>query len=82
MEKSGSWPTSSTSSPWARATSAGSNGPPVSACSSWGSTPSGSQARRAVSAARTLELVRQASSYTPIAASAAPAARAWAAPRS
>ena len=41
---------------------------------------SGSQASRAVSAARTLGLARQASSSAPSAASAAPPARAWRSP--
>ena len=75
-EKSGSWPTSSTSSPSPAASASASNGPPASFGSSCGSTsPSCSQAMRAVSAARTLGLVRQASISTPSAFSAAPAAR-------
>src|SRR5829696_5479053 len=81
IEKSGSWPTRRTSSPCPSATSAGSKGPPASWLSTSGSTPSASQASRAVSAALTLGLVRHASRDTPSAARAAPAARACSSPR-
>ena len=60
IEKSGSCPTSSTSSPSPAASASGSNGPPASFGSSCGSIPSSSHAILAVSAARTFGLVRQA----------------------
>ena len=81
IEKSGSCPTSSTSSPRPAASASASNGPPASFGSSCGSTPPArSHASVAVSAARTFGLVRQASIFTPSALRARPAARDCSAP--
>ena len=75
IEKSGSWPTSSTS-PSPAASCSGSNGPPASFGSSWTSTPSGSQARLADSAARSFGLERQAAISIPADFNASPTFRA------
>jgi hypothetical protein len=75
IEKSGSWPTSSTSSPSPAASASGSNGPPASFGSCCGSTLSSSHASLAVSAARSFGLVRHALGRTPSRLRARPAAR-------